>query len=323
MSDDILRLYWYWVSARQDVFYARLMGRPAPFTDDPILREFKFTNVYRASDRVSQHLIRHVIYHQDNIDYSPEDMVFRILLFKRFNLISTWQWVEKHFFPVTLEDFDLDRYVQVFDQLRQQERSIYNTCYNAGRVQGPYSDKHGNHLLALKQAEQSGLFQRILEASSLRRVAKLIQDIPGVGSWLAYQFAIDLNYSPYINFSENDYVVCGPGAKSGITKCYGDIPPTGYEDAVRHMVDSQDWLPAQYGYDFKNLFGRPLHLIDCQNIFCELAKYTRISHPHLGDKRKTVRFRFAYDPNKPKIEPFYPPKWGLDTSKLPLERPRA
>jgi hypothetical protein len=78
--------------------------------------------------------------------------------------------------------------------------------------------------LALKQAEQSGLFQRILEAKSFRRVANLIQDIPGVGSWLAYQFTIDLNYSPYINFSENDYVVCGPGARSGITKCYGDIP---------------------------------------------------------------------------------------------------
>jgi hypothetical protein len=56
-------------------------------------------------------------------------------------------------------------------------------------------------------------------------------------------------------------------------------PSSGYEDAVRHMVDSQDWLPAQYGYDFKKLFGRPLHLIDCQNIFCELAKYTRFLIP--------------------------------------------
>ena len=317
MSDEILRLYWYWAAERQNIFFARLAGRSEPYTDDPILQEYKFTNAYRASDRVSQYLLRNVVYPQDGIEYTPEDMVFRILLFKRFNLISTWQWVEKHFFPVTLANFNLDRYVQIFDQLRQQERSIYNTCYNAGRVQGPYPDKHGNHLLALKQAEQSGLFQRILEASSLRRVANLIQDIPGVGSWLAYQFAIDLNYSPYINFSENDFVVCGPGAKSGISKCYGDIPSSGYEDAVRHMVDVQDWLPAQYGYDFKNLFGRPLHLIDCQNIFCELAKYTRISHPHLSDKRKTVRFRFVYDPGKPQIEPFYPPTWGLDTSKLP------
>jgi hypothetical protein len=240
-----------------------------------------------------------------------------VLLFKRFNLISTWQWIEKHFFPVMLEGFELDRYVQVFDQLRQQERSIYNTAYNAGRVQGPYPDKHGNHLLALKQAEQSGLFQRILEAQSLRRVANLIQDIPGVGSWLAYQYSVDLNYTPHINFSENDYVVCGPGAKSGITKCYGDIPSSGYEDAVRHMVDSQDWLPAQYGYDFKDLFGRPLHLIDCQNIFCELEKYSRVSHPHLSGKHKTVRFRFAYDPTKPNIRPFFPPKWNLGRFTLP------
>ncbi|KMY68346.1 hypothetical protein AAU61_01230 [Desulfocarbo indianensis] len=317
LSDEILRLYWYWAAERQNIFFARLAGQPEPYTDDPILQEYKFTNAFRASDRTSQYLIRYVIYPQDNIDYSPEDTVFRVLLFKRFNLISTWQWIAKHFFPVMLEGFELDRYVDAFEQLHEQVGSVYSTAYNAGRVQGPHPSKYGNHLLALKQAERSGLFQRILEANSLRRVANLIQDMPGVGSWLAYQYSIDLNYTPYINFSEDSYVSCGPGARSGITKCYGDIPPTGFEDAVRHMVDSQDWLPAQYGYDFKNLFGRPLHLIDCQNIFCELAKYTRISHPHLGDKRKTVRFRFVYDPNKPKVDPFYPPKWGLDTSNLP------
>jgi hypothetical protein len=103
LSDEILRLYWYWAAERQRIFFARLAGRPEPYTDDPILQEYKFTNAYRASDRVSQYLIRNVIYPQDGIEYTPEDMIFRILLFKRFNLISTWQRVEKHFFPVTLE----------------------------------------------------------------------------------------------------------------------------------------------------------------------------------------------------------------------------
>jgi hypothetical protein len=318
LSEEILRLYWYWAAERQNIFFAKLSGKPVPYTEDPILQKYKFTNAYRASDRVSQYLIRNVIYPQDGYEYTPEDMVFRILLFKRFNKISTWQWVEENIFPVTLKGFDVDLYIQVFDQLKQQE-AVYNTAYNAGRVQGPYPSKYGNHILALKQAENASLFQRILQATSLRQVADLIREIPGVGGWLAYQFSIDLNYSAHINFDENDYVLCGPGAISGINKCFRNSSTAGnYEKIVRHMVDVQGWIFDSFGLKFQNLFGRPLHLIDCQNIFCELAKYTRESHPNLNDKHKTIKFRFYPDQSKSKLEPFYPPKWGLDMSQLSL-----
>ena len=37
-------------------------GQPAPWTSDPILRRHRFTNCYRAADRVSQFLISQVIY---------------------------------------------------------------------------------------------------------------------------------------------------------------------------------------------------------------------------------------------------------------------
>ena len=54
--------YWRFAAERQEVFFRKLEGRPAPWTDDPIIARHKFTNAYRASDRVSQFLIRHVIY---------------------------------------------------------------------------------------------------------------------------------------------------------------------------------------------------------------------------------------------------------------------
>ncbi len=67
--------YWRFAAERQNVFFARIEGKDWPLTDDPILRTYRFTNVYRASDRVSQYLIRHVIYGNDN--QSPEDLFFR------------------------------------------------------------------------------------------------------------------------------------------------------------------------------------------------------------------------------------------------------
>ena len=64
-------------------------------------RQYKFTNAYRASDRVSQYLIRRVIY-RDDLPNDPAEVVFRILLFKLFNKIETWELLEKAVGPVTL-----------------------------------------------------------------------------------------------------------------------------------------------------------------------------------------------------------------------------
>ena len=43
----IYDLYWYFASERHRVFERRVAGEPDPWTDDPILREFKFCNVFR------------------------------------------------------------------------------------------------------------------------------------------------------------------------------------------------------------------------------------------------------------------------------------
>jgi hypothetical protein len=45
--------YWYFGAKRQDLFMRRVVGAPAPWTDDPILASYRFTNVYRAADRYS------------------------------------------------------------------------------------------------------------------------------------------------------------------------------------------------------------------------------------------------------------------------------
>src|SRR5712664_3615823 len=71
--------YWRFAAERQGIFFRRLSGACHPWTDDPVLGTYKFTNAYRASDRVSQYLIRHVIYRND-LPNSPREVFFRILL---------------------------------------------------------------------------------------------------------------------------------------------------------------------------------------------------------------------------------------------------
>src|SRR5215469_33162 len=80
--------YWKFAAERQRVFHRRASGMPPPWTADPILAKHQFTNVYRAADRVSQYLIREVIYTGPQ---DPQEVVFRVLLFKFFNRIQTWE----------------------------------------------------------------------------------------------------------------------------------------------------------------------------------------------------------------------------------------
>src|SRR5436309_1791251 len=74
---SIYDTYWRFAAERQQIFFRRLERRPAPWTHDPVLLIHKFTNAYRASDRVSQFLIRRVIYRPDLPD-DPAEVVFRI-----------------------------------------------------------------------------------------------------------------------------------------------------------------------------------------------------------------------------------------------------
>src|SRR4051794_16104714 len=87
--EHVYRAYWELAAKRQRIFYSRLAGDPPPWTDDPVLGEYRFCNAYRASDRVSQYLIRHVIYVDG--DLSPDDMLLRIVLFRLFSRPRTWQ----------------------------------------------------------------------------------------------------------------------------------------------------------------------------------------------------------------------------------------
>src|SRR5688500_966390 len=57
--------YWKFAAERQQIFFRRLRGEAGKPTSDPILLRYKFTNAYRASDRVSQYLIGNVIYRKD------------------------------------------------------------------------------------------------------------------------------------------------------------------------------------------------------------------------------------------------------------------
>ena len=105
--------YWRFAAERPEIFLKRANGKSIPWTDDPILQEYRFTNVYRASERASQYLIRNVIYSGEQ---SPKEVFFRTLLFKFFNKIDTWELLVRHFGLPNSSDFDVEQYSRMLSR---------------------------------------------------------------------------------------------------------------------------------------------------------------------------------------------------------------
>ena len=305
--------YWRFATERQEVFYSRIENKMFPWTDDEILKTYKFTNAYRASDRVSQYLIKNVIY--DNNQYSPEDQCFRIILFKLFNKIETWEYLEKKLGEISYKTYDYSIYNQLLTQKLVNKEKIYSAAYimPSGKSCFGFNKKHQNNLKLLENMMQTGIAKKIAKAKSLKELYEILLSYPTIGSFLAYQFAIDINYSELCDFSEMSFVVAGPGAKNGIIKCFKDLKGLEYEDIIKYVTERQEEEFEKRGLKFKTLFGRKLQMIDCQNLFCETDKYARIAHPDICGLNDRRRIKQQYvNRNLENIVYFYPPKWGIN-----------
>jgi len=315
----VFNTYWRFASARQSIYEARLQGKRGPWTKDPILHAHRFTNCYRAADRVSQYLIRNVLYHGSQ---EPQEIFFRALLFKTFNRISTWQLLLDSVGTVSWAEYDYNRYNQILSKAFSSGSRLYSAAYVMPPPSLGEERKHSNHLRLLELMMAAGAVTRVREAGSMRAAFEVLRGYPAMGDFLAYQYLIDLNYSSVMTYEEMDFVVPGPGARDGIRKCFGQLA-TGVEaDVIRYMADHQGEHFARLGLPFAGLRGRPLQLIDCQNLFCEVDKYARVAHPeivgHSGRSRIKQRFKPIADP----VSAWFPPKWGINYSSPGQRTPR-
>src|SRR3546814_3802481 len=82
---------------------------------------------------------------------------------------------------------------------------------------------------------------------SLRELYELLVSVESFGPFLAFQLTIDLNYSSALNFDEAEFVVPGPGALDGISKCFEDLGGLSPTDVIMEMTHIQEEEFARLG----------------------------------------------------------------------------
>lgn len=303
--------YWHFAYLRHERFLSSIK-QPHSISADAILSQYKFTNCYRALDRTSQFLIKNVIY---SGEFDAADTFFRVMLFKLFNKVETWERFEKEFGVVDIHSFDERVYGDFLRRLKQEGNKIYSAAYimPSGKREYGSAVKHENNLKMLKVMLEQGFQHEIWNQTDLGGIYNMFLQVPSIGRFLAYQFAIDISYCDYSRASEDQFVVAGPGALRGIKKCFPNSSQADSTSIIRYMSEVQEFEFSRLGYDFKYLHNRKLQLIDCQNLFCEVDKYLRVKRP--GFDSGVKRIKQKYKKNATAIEFFFPPKWNATLPK--------
>ncbi len=281
VNQENLQLFWYFACERQNIYWNRfVLKKPAPWTFDPVLSAFKFTNCYRQLDRTT------IWYHQ-NIGGYPEtgfpkqfknkekDVVFATFVHRLFNRIETMAPILPY---LTLKEFNLDTVTAVIEGLRTQGQNVFTSAHLTTGVRfGGYDDKLYNimHLIKLIHESIDEIYKNIKSSKSLEELFWQVRKVQGFGPFLGYQMILDIINSGIMPFSPDDFTVAGPGCKRGIRHIF---PVMNFEDALMYLRKNQHKHLEKFGLEFKFLeeFGGKkmgLHLGNIENLNCEYSKF--------------------------------------------------
>lgn len=288
--------------------------------NDQLIREVllknRFTNVYRALDRVSQYLIREVIYKPTTPYANAADATLNIIIFRLFNRIDVWQLVQQHIGHFQCDNFQAPSQLissQLTDKIEQNQR-VWNSAYIMPSVpRYPARYKHESWLTCLRVELLEGkLLDKILGCTSLRELFNTLLAISGIGPFLAMQIAIDLNYSEHYQLDENEFIHAGPGAQRGISACFPEVRKNEMAGAIEHTMKCFDAYSDHFGYNSALLRDRKPTLIDLQNCFCETDKVLRVCMSSKYKARARIKQRYnSTRINPATIDYFFPPKWNI------------
>lgn len=238
--------------------------------NDPIVRQHKFTNVFRVLDRGSQYLLELL-----NV-FSPLQRADRVALsyfYRQVNKPETMDMIIDYSggVPGFAEITDPLWYVDVVHPMAAaRPKSFLSGAYMILIIVG---DKRGT--VDKMQERFPAVADDLLWVaafSSLHDRYHALRQVPGLGPFLSMQIATDLGYASGETDQENDFIVAGPGSRRGVSYMLGSsslVPERVAEQVIRDFpVDRLPFLPRSG--------GRAASLMDVQNVFCEYSKLIRL-----------------------------------------------
>jgi hypothetical protein len=222
VCEDNVKMFFTFLKNRHDIWHNRfkkILPRDK-WTKDPILKETKYTNIYRQLDRGSLWCYYHIIRPSWIFtDKSKDD--FKRLMWK---LITYRLCVNEQTFElIGLPEYDnYDPHVyysRIVKHILKPERRFATNAFLTlgGLFKGVNRASGLNYAMMWMHFNLDALIEEINNAEDGYNIISVLCKCPGISGFMAYEVYCDLCYcKDAIKFNINDAVNVGPGAVEGI-----------------------------------------------------------------------------------------------------------
>lgn len=281
----------YFVRERESIRRKKAAGRRPPWTQDPILNLYKFTNVRREDDRVSQWLIKNVLTEKNIKSFGLE----YFLMFTAFCRFVNWPpTIDAMLKAIAIEkQIDMRQLGNYVDSLMKDSDKVWSGAY---MVRGPRPEEARGmgkaEFIATKVVQRPmkagmGSIKAAINSKSMQSANEVISDLFGFGTFMGGQTVCDWSYTSLLRDAGDRYAWApqGPGSKRGLNRLLKRpidtvIPPDEwlqYLGEVRHVIISE------LGPEFEDLDAQ-----SCQSVLCECDKFLRAK---LGEGRPRSKYK--------------------------------
>jgi hypothetical protein len=243
---------------------------PRPWSDDPIFRSTRFTNIRREDDKVTKW-----IKHNWREPYQNHtSLPFAMCMARMINWPDTLEYLG---FP---EVWEPQRFIDEMTDRSMMGHKVWTSAY---MVTGGYSEGGETKQQIIARVLNNAWLRapKIVGVRALGEAQYILEGIKGMGTFLCAQVIADLKYTPILAKATDWYEFCapGPGSTMGLNFLagrdqYKTISPINFYKEVNRL---RPLIKQETGYD--------LTAHDAQNCLCEFSKYVRIKY--LGGRGKT------------------------------------
>ncbi len=309
-----------YMKERHRVYLRREAGEKAPWTNDPIIRDGRFCNVFRELDTVTIWVRKNI---REAFAHHP-DLWFMLCIARYINWPQTLALLQtgdpengvnrlyKNAWPDAA--FFHPKYITAaLEDIASTGDKVYTGAYMIRAESDPnkvwYSWTKHRYIAEIvlgKVWEKQRRFRDLLDrgaggdpAVTLERVWAMFQapEFTGWGPFMAYEVVTDLRHTRYLRNAPDIYTWAnaGPGAIRGLNRLYGRElkaqPKAAQTNAEMRLL--MDNLNALGNFDFGSVFGQwepgklRVEMRDVEHTLCEFDKYERV---RLGEGKMRSKY---------------------------------
>lgn len=268
----------YWIRERRAIQLKKDAGEPKPWTDDEILQSYKFTNVLRIDDRVSQWLLKN--WYEAYRDHP--NMVLACSLARQLNTPAA---LAATGFP---EEWQPLRVQSLLEQRAEKGLKNYSAAYmitsRYGRNRDPETKPFQTVWRVCNPIAESGF---VPDTNSMENTWRSMLKFMGFSSFISGQVVADLRWALSGTWQDKcSWAPMGWGSVRGLNRYLGR--------PIKYHWDVKSIEGGFFLEEFRQLFRElapilpKMEAIDFQGCFCEFDKYERVLH---GEGRPKVRYQ--------------------------------